>query len=148
MPNTAYERISNNDVDEDLVDIPYQLPRAGPHPELVVRPPVYYGDGAFDPPSSEEDEDEERFLHKSGLNGTLNQGDSEPETGLRVGGGKVSSLRSTSHWKSLSISPLASDSPEVPRVLSGIPGALVSLHWRVRRNQSLSWTAVPCTKGA
>ena len=91
MPNPTYERVSDNDTDEDFIDIPSQPPRVRPSLELVVRPPVYYGDGPFDPPSSEEDED--RFLDKSGPHGAFDPdgfGDSEPGNGLRVGGGKVS----------------------------------------------------------
>lgn len=151
MANPAYERISENDADEDLADISSQLPRVQPRPNLVVRPPVYYGDGPFDPPSSEEDSDEDRFLHKSEHHRALNPGefgDSEPGNGLRVGGGKVSTLRSIILWSSSTTLRLASDCPEVSHILSGIIGAFVGLHWRVCRHQSLSWEALPCIKWA
>ncbi|KAF8555864.1 dipeptidyl aminopeptidase [Imleria badia] len=90
MPNPAYERISDNDGDEYFVDIPAQPSRVRSDPELVVRPHIYYGDGPFDPPSSE-DEDEGHFLDKSERRGVLDPDgfrDSEPGNGLRVGGGK------------------------------------------------------------
>lgn len=105
MPNPTYERVSDNDADEDCVDIPSQLARVYPHLDLVVRPPVYYGDGPFDPPSSEE-EDEDHFLDKSRHHGVLSPGefgDSEPGNGLRVGGGKVSTRRSVILWSSYSL---------------------------------------------
>lgn len=104
MPNPTYERVSDNDADEDFVDIPSQTSRVRPGPEPVVRPPVYYGDGPFDPPSSEEDED--RFLDKSERRGVLDPdefGDSEPGNGLRVGGGKVSTTRSVIPWSSYAL---------------------------------------------
>ncbi|KAG9313219.1 dipeptidyl aminopeptidase [Chiua virens] len=85
MPNPTYERIAENDADNDFVDTPSQQRRLPPRPDLVVRPPVYYGDGAFDPPSSEED-DGDRFLDKAEHQGVLNPdeyGDSEPGNGLR-----------------------------------------------------------------
>lgn len=101
MPNPAYERVSDNDTDEDVVGNSTQPARVYPRPDLVVRPPVYYGDGPFDPPSSEEDED--RFLDKSGPHGVLSLddfGDSEPGNGLRVGSDKVSVHRSLIRWSS------------------------------------------------
>lgn len=93
MPNPAYQRISDN-ADEDLVDTPSQQSRVRPDPKLVVRPPIYYGDGPFDPPSSEE-EDEDRFLDKRReVFDSEGFEDSEPGSGLRVGDGKVSPRRS------------------------------------------------------
>ncbi|KAG6381795.1 dipeptidyl aminopeptidase [Boletus reticuloceps] len=86
MPNPTYERVSDNDTHEDVVETS-QPPRARPHPALAVRPPVYYGDGSFDPPSSEEG-DEDRFQDKyeRGVLDPDGFSDSEPGNGLRVGG--------------------------------------------------------------
>lgn len=150
MPNPTYERVSDNDTDEDCVDIPSQPARVQPRPDLVVRPPVYYGDGPFDPPSSEE-EDEDRFLDKSERHHALNPGefrDSEPGNGLRVGGGKVSTLPQRNTLKFIPVSHLAAGCPETSYILPGSVGVLVGLHWCVCRNQSLSWKAVPCIKRA
>jgi dipeptidyl aminopeptidase len=105
MPNPTYERVSDNDADEEFVDISSQISRVLPGSELVGRPPVYYEDGPFDPPSSEDD-DEDRFLDKSGLHGVLDPdgfGDSEPGNGLRIGGGKVSTIRSVIPWSSYAL---------------------------------------------
>lgn len=105
MPNPTYELVSDNDADEDFVDIPSLTSRVLPGPELVVRPPVYYGDGPFDPPSSEE-EDEGGLLDKSGRHGVLDPdgfGDSEPGTRLRVGGAKVSTTCSVIPWSSYAL---------------------------------------------
>ncbi|KAF8141399.1 dipeptidyl aminopeptidase [Boletus edulis] len=89
MPKPTYERVSDNDTHEDVEEAPSQPPRVRPHPALAVRPPVYYGDGPFDPPSSEE-EDEDRFQDKyeRGVLDPDGFSDSEPGNGLRVGGSK------------------------------------------------------------
>lgn len=146
MLGSAYERVSDSDTDEDLAENSSQHSRVQPHRDLVVQPPVYYGDGPFDPPSSEEDSDEERFLRKSEHHEALNPrefADSEPGNVLRVGGAKVSTLCNAMLVNSLFTSRLASDGPEVSHILSGFIGALVCLHWRVRRHQSLQWKAIP-----
>ncbi|KAF9233855.1 dipeptidyl aminopeptidase [Melanogaster broomeanus] len=56
-------------------------------PESVVRPHLYYGEGPFDPPSSEDGEDD-HYTEKLGPRGVGDLEDSEPGSGLRVGGGK------------------------------------------------------------
>lgn len=137
MPIPTYERIPNNDADEDFVDVSAQpsMNRVRPDPELIVRPPVYYGEGPFDPPSSE-DEDEDHFLHKSERRGVLDPDgfeDSEPGNGLRVGGGKVSTLCSVIP-RLTSTSRLAPGCSEVSHILSGVLSIPVSLHWRPRCN--------------
>lgn len=146
MPNIAYERVSDNDAEEELVDIPSQRVRS--NPELALRPPIYYGDGPFDPPSSEEDED--HYQDKPGHHGVLGSdgfGDSEPGNGLRVGGGKVSTSAASSS-KLTFILPTAPGCSEVSHILFGVIGVFVRLYWRIRRNQSLLWEAIPCVKGA
>ena len=148
MPNPTYERIADSDADEDCADIPSQLPRVQPPLELAVRPPIYYGDGPFDPPSSQEDSDEERFLHKSEHAISDEFGDTEPGNGLRVGSGKVSVLCAQHFGTHQPPFHLASDCPEISHILSGVIGALVGLHWCVCCDESLSRQAVPSIKSA
>jgi hypothetical protein len=50
---------------------------------LPVRPPTYYGEGPFDPPSS--DDEDERLLEKSSEGSQLEGGG----TGLKIGGHTV-----------------------------------------------------------
>jgi dipeptidyl aminopeptidase B len=101
MSSPVYERVSVNDEDQECVEIAPHPSHAQTRPDLVVRPPVYYGEGPFDPPSSDDDEDQ--FLGKQEHPG--NFGDSEPGNGLRVGARKVSST-SLPRQSSLSSCPL------------------------------------------
>ncbi|KAF8840395.1 hypothetical protein BDN67DRAFT_951704 [Paxillus ammoniavirescens] len=87
MPNPTYERLSDNGDEEAVSDTLTQSSATRAlRPDLPVRPPVYYGEGPFDPPSSEDEE--EHYLEKSGPHGLGDLEDSEPGNGLRVGGDK------------------------------------------------------------
>lgn len=58
----SYERLSQGET-------PNQAGGSRSHSPLsFVRPPIYYGDGPFDPPSSDEEDDEEiSFIEKNGV---------------------------------------------------------------------------------
>ncbi|KIJ65436.1 hypothetical protein HYDPIDRAFT_88548 [Hydnomerulius pinastri MD-312] len=93
MPTPTYERLSDHgdeDVGGNLIPQSSRTRTRALGSDHVVRPEIYYGDGPFDAPSSEDD-DEEGYLEKQSRSTGLEQGgfgDSEPGNGLRVGGSK------------------------------------------------------------
>ncbi|KAG6334896.1 hypothetical protein ID866_4190 [Astraeus odoratus] len=83
MPAPAYEHLPSNE-EEDIVRESFSRPRSASLTDHFIRPSTYYGEGPFDAPSS--DEDDEEYLVKEGReDGDI---DCEQEKGLRVGGGK------------------------------------------------------------
>jgi dipeptidyl aminopeptidase len=87
----SYQHVND---EEDLEDNGSHLPAsrsriAAIHPDLAIRPSVYYDDGPFDAPSSDEGEG---LIEKQDhvLSDDPNVfGDTEPGNGLLVGGNKV-----------------------------------------------------------
>ena len=95
----SYERVNGGD-EEDFKDdntgVPASRSRIGAtvHPDLVIRPPMYYGDGPFDAPSS--DDEGEGLIEKQDHVALSNDqnifDDTESGNSLVVGGNKVSHL--------------------------------------------------------
>jgi dipeptidyl aminopeptidase len=78
------------DADQDDVD----SPRAG----LLPRPAIYYGEGPFNAPSSDEEDEVEEVEKVGGGMGPLNRaehGSRLVDSGLYVGGRKVSTSAAT-----------------------------------------------------
>lgn len=151
MPTPTYERLSGN-ADEDVGNSFSQSTRTRAlPPDPFVRPPVYYGEGPFDAPSSEEGEDD-GYLEKQGRSVGLEEeqyGDSAGNlNGLRVGGGnKVSGhTQYTTLLLFICSLPLAADCFEVSHIVSGITCLTVCLYRRVCCNHSLQWQDLPCTR--
>lgn len=86
MSAPEYEPIPHEVEDSLNVD---DSPINGKYPPQYIRPPTYYGEGEFDPPSSDE---EESFLEKSKprpTDDTENVAGSLDDDGELIVGGKV-----------------------------------------------------------
>ncbi|KII86043.1 hypothetical protein PLICRDRAFT_44497 [Plicaturopsis crispa FD-325 SS-3] len=86
MRQPTYDRVSQDG--EDLLEDAVSTSARGRSPPRSIRPPVYYGEGPFDAPSSDEDE---ALLEKEGsiTPGLAERGgNSLDEGGLTVGGHK------------------------------------------------------------
>lgn len=101
MSASAYERV-NGGAEEEFGDdddtyVPASRSRIGHSVQPVIRPPVYYEEGPFDPPSS--DDEGESFIEKQDHVPASNErnvfDDTEPGSRLVLGGHKVSAALSS-----------------------------------------------------
>ena len=82
MNSTSYERLPATEEQDHTEEIEFANPsRYSDDPDVLdIRPPIYYGEGPFDPPSSSEesllDDKEEEPLSP----GRAEYGDTEPGT--------------------------------------------------------------------
>lgn len=93
MPPSAYGPLSQEDDQED-VDAA-SITRASGH-GLLPRPPVYYGEGPFDPPSSDDESEELLSKPEAGSDGLAERGqimaNEVGSSGLYVGRRRVREL--------------------------------------------------------
>ena len=78
MSTPQYQAVPHGDADAQV---------DGHYPPQPPRPATYYGEGEFDPPSS--DDEEETFLEKHKAEGPERDGDALEEDGELVVGRKV-----------------------------------------------------------
>jgi len=92
MSASAYERVSGNAEEDFGYDDNHTFPHRlrTEHSGLpVIRPAVYYEEGPFDPPSSD-DEGEDLIEKRYKASGSNELDDTEPGNRLQLGGSKVS----------------------------------------------------------
>lgn len=109
MPPTGYQSVQGEQ--DDAV--------------TLVRPVTYYGEGPFDPPSSDDEED--AFLEKDA---SVNP-DMEGEGGLVIGGTKKVPLSVHIHYKTLCSQDAATFFSKMSRYIPRISRRNSCHHWHV-----------------
>lgn len=91
MPSIAYDHLAGDDDEGSGRDLGVSspTPQHSLLPDHPIRPPTYYGEGPFDPPSSEDEDEDKDYLVKDVCEQGLDHSEAGSH-GLRVG--KVSSL--------------------------------------------------------
>lgn len=84
MPESPYERLSGREGGRNTTASTSS--RAG-SPVSLARPPTYYGDGPFDPPSSDDEDEDETGSLLEKMNGPTSPGLAELGDGFPSGSG-------------------------------------------------------------